>query len=561
VSTADVTEVTVPATLQTTIAARIDRLDPKAKRTLSAAAVIGSRFSLDLLNALGVQPVVADLVAGQLVDQVTFTRQPEFVFRHPLTRAVAYESQLKSDRAELHRRLAAAIQERGSTDENAALIAEHFEAAGDIHATHAWRMRAAGWSRERDIRAARINWERARRAAEALPSNDPERAALCIAPRVGLCTTTWRVGGDIADTGFDELRIMCESVGDNLSLAIAMYGQMVGLTFQHRHREASLLASEQIALLRQSPDAITALGFVHGTVMTKLLAGESLEAYRVAQWAINLLDGDPGKGMTAGAGSPLAMTMVWGAVAGSSLGHTSWRDDLRRGIALERSVNPNGVILSFLISVGYTLALHVKAIGSDDDAVEETAVAVRLAEECGDDVALGTAYIARGMALSGCGTDTEREVGLEFLRRGRDAHVQQRIRATISMVDVRIAELAAKAGDVELAIESARSVINDLIESDERLIRSAATAAYVQSLLLRGSDADVQEAAAEIERLAAVPTDPGFVLNEIQLLRMRALLAQANGDDAGYRDFADDYCAMAKSLGFEGHMAIAETMR
>ena len=46
-------EVSVPATLQATIAARIDRLDPEAKRTLSAAAVIGSRFSLDLLTPVG----------------------------------------------------------------------------------------------------------------------------------------------------------------------------------------------------------------------------------------------------------------------------------------------------------------------------------------------------------------------------------------------------------------------------------------------------------------------------------------------------------------------------
>jgi predicted ATPase len=43
-SVAKVSEVSVPATLQATIAARIDRLDPKAKRTLSAAAVVGSRF-------------------------------------------------------------------------------------------------------------------------------------------------------------------------------------------------------------------------------------------------------------------------------------------------------------------------------------------------------------------------------------------------------------------------------------------------------------------------------------------------------------------------------------
>ena len=49
-SAAEVAEVSVPATLQATIAARIDRLDPNAKRTLSAAAVVGSRFDLDLLT-------------------------------------------------------------------------------------------------------------------------------------------------------------------------------------------------------------------------------------------------------------------------------------------------------------------------------------------------------------------------------------------------------------------------------------------------------------------------------------------------------------------------------
>ena len=48
----DLAEVTVPATLQATIAARIDRLDPDAKRTLNAAAVIGSRFTPDLLAAV-----------------------------------------------------------------------------------------------------------------------------------------------------------------------------------------------------------------------------------------------------------------------------------------------------------------------------------------------------------------------------------------------------------------------------------------------------------------------------------------------------------------------------
>ncbi len=123
-SKAEVAEVSVPATLQATIAARIDRLPPEAKRTLSTAAVVSSRFKLDLLTVLGVEPVVDDLVAAQLIDQVRFTGQPEYVFHHPLIRAVAYESQLKSDRSALHRRVAATIPARDpeSLDENATLI-------------------------------------------------------------------------------------------------------------------------------------------------------------------------------------------------------------------------------------------------------------------------------------------------------------------------------------------------------------------------------------------------------------------------------------------------------
>ena len=71
-STADAAQVSVPATLQATIAARIDRLDPAAKHTLSAAAVIGSRFSPELLETLGIDPVLQDLVRGEFIDQITF---------------------------------------------------------------------------------------------------------------------------------------------------------------------------------------------------------------------------------------------------------------------------------------------------------------------------------------------------------------------------------------------------------------------------------------------------------------------------------------------------------
>ena len=76
----------------------------------------------------------------------------------------------------------------------------------------------------------------------------------------------------------------------------------------------------------------------------------------------------------------------------------------------------------------------------------------------------------------------------------------------------------------------------------------------------RPADADMAEAKAAIERLAAAPADEGLVIREIWLLRLRALLARADGDAATYAQFWDRYRDMATSLGFEGHMRWAEAM-
>ena len=49
-------------------------------------------------------------------------------------------------------------------------------------------------------------------------------------------------------------------------------------------------------------------------------------------------------------------------------------------------------------------------------------------------------------------------------------------------------------------------------------------------------------------------------MRDIWLLRLRALLAQAPGDEASYRDCRDRYRGMATSLDFEGHIDWAEAM-
>jgi len=556
----DQADAAVPATLQATIAARIDRLTLAAKQTLNAAAVIGLRFGAEQLALLDGDAELGELIAAELVDQVRFTPHAEYAFHHPLIRTVAYETQLKSDRAELHRRLATAIEQRhpDSLEENAALIAEHFEAADDQRTAFGWHMRAGAWVQSRDIRAARISWERARTVADRLPTDDPGRASMRIAPRTLLCVNTVRVAGSIADTGFDELRELCSAAGDTMSLAIGMAGLMAALVFHNRYREAARVASECSRLLE--PIADPALTVPILTVSQSMwMAGRAAEGLRLAQRGIDLAEGDPTKGSLGPIGSPLAAAILLRGSCRYCLGVPGWRQDLDQAIAMARSV---GDAWGYLVGVvyKYRVAVHAGALLPDAAADRDTAEAMEIAEHSGDDFAVDGARVSRGLVLINQG-GSQRAAGFALLAQFREANLRHGYaKNVVRTVDTEIAKEKARTGDVDGAIELARAVVDYTFDAGDVLSLGEAVRVLAEALLQRGTSADLKEAQAAFDRLAAEPTDPGFVLFEVPLLRLRALLARAHGDAATYAQFRDRYRDMAKTLGFEGHIALAEAM-
>jgi class 3 adenylate cyclase len=560
-STADVGEVSVPATLQATIAARIDRLDPAAKRTLGAAAVIGSRFSRGLLETLGVDPALEDLLGGELIDQIRFTGQPEYVFHHPLIRTVAYESQLKSDRAELHRRVAAAIESRDPTaaEENAALIAEHSEAAGDLHTAYGWHMRAATWATNRDISAAWLSWERATALADALPADDPHRAAMRIAPRTMLCGIAFRVHMDVAGDRFEELRQLCTAAGDKASLAIGIAGLVVDHGFHDRVREASRLASEAMALIESLGDPTLTVGLSFAAIYAKLESAEYCDMLRWSQRVIDLADGDPSKG-TLLFGSPLALALTTRAQARYCLGRPGWRDDLQHGLAMARSADPTSY--AAVVTYGYLPGIPYGVLRSDDSVVREIEDALRIAERSSDDFAVDLARVTLGVALVHRPTPAERDCGQTLLAEFSEVFLRRGyLLAEVPLVEVYSARERARRGDRDGAVPVMRAAVDDLFREGQLLEWGIpATGVLVETLLDRGAESDVVEAESAIKRLAAAPADEGLVIREIWVLRLRALLARAHGDAAAYAHFRDRYRDMATSLGFEGHIAWAEAM-
>jgi class 3 adenylate cyclase len=553
-----VADVSVPATLQAAIAARIDRLGRAAKYTLAAAAVIGSRFDRDLLSSLEIHPVVDELIASELVDQVRFTRHAEYVFRHPLIRTVAYESQLKSDRARLHRTLAAAIESRDpeSSDQNAALIAEHLEAAGDAHAAYGWHMRAATWATNRDIAAARRSWERARQIADALSTEDPKRPAMRIAPRTMLCGTAYRVHEHVVGERFDELRDLCAAAGDKASLAIAMAALVMD---EARMREASQLSSEAWVLLESVGDPILTVGLSTVLLRAKVESGGWPDMLRWSQRVIDLADGDPARGNFI-FGSPLAAAIAARGQARYCLGRPGWRDDLHRAVAMARSADA----MSYAAVVAYTYlpGIPFGVLGVDDPAEREIEDALHTAERSGDDVALALARMALAVALVHRPTDPERNRGQKLLAEVSEVFLHQGyLLCDVPLVNVYLARERFRCDDRDQAIPLMRDAVDHLFSEGQLLAWAIpATGVLVEALLDRGADGDVSEAKAAIARLAAAPADEGLVIRDIWLLRLQALLAQGPGDDAAYAHFRDRYRDMAKTLGFEGHIVWAEAM-
>lgn len=549
---AAVEEIRVPATLQAAIAARVDRLGDAVKQTLYAAAVIGTRFAADLLEKLVPEPELAALVAAELIDTLSTAPPAMFAFHHPLIQKVAYDSQLRSERARLHRRLASQIEQ---VDDNAGLIATHWEAAGDHRRAFEWHMRAGSWFNYRDQRAARTSWQRAAAVADQLPGDDPDRLSCQIAPRTLICATTFRVGGGPADTGFDELQKLTTAAGDKVSQIIGMAGYLTTLAFRSHHREASALASEFVTLVESTGDPTMIVGLLCAAAQAKYEAGEVRECLGLAERVIEVADGDAAMGNIMVA-TPLAWAWALRGTAKMCLGQQGWSADLDRGLAISLPFDVGTRCNTGLYT--FVLAFQNGTAVPDAPSLAHTADWLREAEESGEDTAVTLARLIRGITLIHA-SPASREEGIALLVAAYD-RLSWLSSALRRMADVEIADFKAHQGDLDAAIALAQATLDEQFSTGEMITRGVATRVMVEALLRRHAPADLDSARSALDRLAAVCTQPGFTLHELPILRLRALLADAEGDDQAFRDYLVRYQHAAVERGFEGHMAEAARM-
>lgn len=128
----------VPGTVQDVLAARIDRLDAREKSAVQVAAVLGREFSLDLVEEVWdgdgpLLPALDELKRREFLQERHGETERTFVFKHALTRDVAYDGLLDERRRHLHARAGATIERsyEGRLHEKYELLAFHYSRSAE----------------------------------------------------------------------------------------------------------------------------------------------------------------------------------------------------------------------------------------------------------------------------------------------------------------------------------------------------------------------------------------------------------------------------------------------
>jgi class 3 adenylate cyclase/tetratricopeptide (TPR) repeat protein len=312
-------ESVVPASVQTVLAARIDRLSPTAKHLLQAMSVAGKEIGERALSMIfrpddgedgeDGEAALAELIDAGFVFEAELYPERIFAFRHPLTREVAYGSQLADHRAVTHAATGRALIELNGDrhDEMAALIASHMEQGGETLEAARWSARAAYWTgNSRPADALRL-WRKVTELTEQLDEGEEARA-LAVMSRLLQLDFAWRLGmpKEEEERLAAEAEAIATSTGDRHSLALLRMATAVRPGLPHDAEPWLAAVEETVRLADESGDRHLRIAIRAGSSYAFLCTGRFDEFERAVDEIVELCDGDPRAGAGIVIGNPLA---------------------------------------------------------------------------------------------------------------------------------------------------------------------------------------------------------------------------------------------------------------
>jgi class 3 adenylate cyclase/tetratricopeptide (TPR) repeat protein len=349
----------VPVTVQAILAARIDRLDPAAKQLLQVASVVGKEIGYRALGqTAGLEAEEMDTALGELIEagflyEAEIYPERVLAFRHPLTREVAYGTQLADRRASTHAAAARATiaLEEDRLDELAALIAHHFGEGGEALEAARWYARAAHWAGHSRPQDAMRLWQRVTELSDGL-GEDEETTALSLLSRMQQLEYAWRLGMDREQAAalVAEAAEIAGRVGDLRSLTLLKLLTSVRPGVAEHTGEWGVAAGEAVALADESGDPGLRAACRGAAAYVHMCAGELDLLEATVDETLEILDGDPDLGAGIVIGSPIAWSRMAKAVALRERGRTEEADRLLDRALLEATERGDPETESWVLS-------------------------------------------------------------------------------------------------------------------------------------------------------------------------------------------------------------------
>jgi class 3 adenylate cyclase/predicted ATPase len=254
----------IPATLQDSLTARLDRL-ATVKAVAQLCATLGREFSYAMLRAVSpldedaLQHELARLVDAELLYQRGVAPEASFVFKHALIQEAAYQSLLRSTRQQYHARIAHAMTERFADEAEARpeFVARHFTEAGLPEAAGQWWQRAGQQAFRRASYAEAIaHYTKGLSVLDALPPSE-QRAQFELGFQVELGYALIPVRGWAAAAtaqAFTRAGELCRQIGDTPKLFRALWGLGAFHFVRGDQRQARQVADQCLVVSRHGED-------------------------------------------------------------------------------------------------------------------------------------------------------------------------------------------------------------------------------------------------------------------------------------------------------------------
>jgi predicted ATPase len=531
--TGSISSLSIPATLQDSLMARLDRL-VTAKGVAQYASVIGRQFSYELLQAVSdldegtLQRELGRLVGAELVYQRGVIPKATYLFKHALIQDTAYESLLRSTRQGYHRRIAEVLTEQfpDAAESQPELLAHHYTEAGLMEQAVGYWQRAGQQANERlAYQEAMNHLMTGLSLLQTLPETlAHQQQELLLQTSLGAAAVVVRgQSAPEVETAYMRARVLCQQLGDTQDVSPVLYGLSrfyVGLPDLPLARQLG----EELLCLAERREETPLYVIAHYTLgATCMWMGELRSAHSHLEESI-------GHYTPAQRSSPMFWTgldpgvgcYAYSAVALWCLGYPDQ--------ALARAHEALVLATDLAHPFSYAFALNFASATWQfrrewRDVYDHAATAVTISTEQGFPLWLAVATIFQGWALTACGKGEE---GLRQMRQGltdwRASGAELNVPCGLTL----LAEGYGNLNQVEAGLDALREGQNVMKRTGEHLWK-AEVHRLQGELLLHQATPDVSQAETCFQEAISIAQNQSAKSWELRAATSLARLWQSQG--------------------------------